>query len=778
MSRKKVIKTVRKNHIWPTLVLCLFIALVVDIFIAFFASSFATYIVDTKIVDEYESVAYMAKIYDKNSVEEGENIYNLLDEDGRVYFICDKHGKVIHQNGSNTIGTTNGTVELPGTGDVLSDGETKARIYLDKTIEGFFSTDDEGNIIFDPKSLIKFANKVGEDSNLSADVPRSSIDLPLWVAIEVKGGTQVFYGKASFVISLSDVAFIVSFVLAGVVLVGCIIILMVVNMISTLLGQRRMSKVFFSDPVTRGRNWMWMSYRAEHILKKRINASQTFAVLDIVFVKYRNYCVCHSIREGEEMLCRVDKILRDSVNKKEVAAHYASANFALLLKVKDKDELEDRIKDILKKLESIDLEHKFSFHIGAYIILPEKDKNGRTVKRKDFDIEREYNNACTARTSLEECDDSGYAFFDENLVEEQKWINLVMDKYDEAIKNEEFVVYYQPKYDPKTNELKGVEALIRWNSPQLGFKPPATFIPILEKNGLIPEIDNYMITHVARDQKAWLDAGLDCVPASVNVSRAHFMEKDLAKQIRDIVDKEGAPHDLIEIELTESAFFDDKRAMIDTITQLKDLGFKVSMDDFGSGYSSLNSLKDMPLDILKLDAGFFGGDLNDNRGEIVVSEAIKLAKCLDMLTVAEGVEAKEQVDFLAKQGCDMIQGYYYAKPMPADKFALRMQKGFDVMADLEGRKAEEENAEEETAAETAPEATVENKTETSGENAPEAAVENKTETSGENAPEAETEEETAVESVPAAEAENKTEAESEPASETAEESANEKSSES
>ena len=182
-----------------------------------------------------------------------------------------------------------------------------------------------------------------------------------------------------------------------------------------------------------------------------------------------------------------------------------------------------------------------------------------------------------------------------------------------------------------------------------------------------------MITHVARDQKRWLDLGFKCVPVSVNVSRAHFIEADLAEQIRDMVDEVGTPHEYIEIELTESAFFDDKKALLETITRLKGYGFVVSMDDFGSGYSPLNSLKDMPLDVLKLDAEFFRGEDSGVRGEIVVSEAIRLAKSLNMRTVAEGVEVKEQVDFLASQGCDMIQGYYYAKPMPGPDYETRMK---------------------------------------------------------------------------------------------------------
>ena len=184
-----------------------------------------------------------------------------------------------------------------------------------------------------------------------------------------------------------------------------------------------------------------------------------------------------------------------------------------------------------------------------------------------------------------------------------------------------------------------------------------------------------MISHVARDQRRWLDKGYKCVPVSVNVSRAHFIEEDLAEQIRDMVDAAGAPRELIEIELTESAFFDDKNALISTINRLKEYGFLVSMDDFGAGYSSLNSLKDMALDVLKLDAEFFRGDADSERKEIVVSEAIRLAKSLNMRTVAEGVEEKDQVDFLAEQGCDMIQGYYFAKPMPGSEYADRMSMG-------------------------------------------------------------------------------------------------------
>ena len=669
-SKRKAINKVKKNPLWLTLLFCFVIALIVDVFIAFFASSFTTYIIESKIVGEYESVSYLAKLYDKNT-DENEDIFSALNEEGRDYYIADKHGKIIYQNGNNTMGNTSGYLELPSMADKKGDhGDVRA--YLDNSTEGFLTTDDEGKITFDPESMLAFAYKVERDLHADTQGKQASIDLPIWIAIDVKDGKQVFYGKASFVFSMSDIVLLSAFILVGIALVGCILILMLVNMITTFTSQKRMTKYFFTDPITRGHNWMWFTYKGEKILRKRKFASQTFAILDLVFLKYRNYCVCHSVAEGEEMLCKIDRLIKENLGKNEFSAHYASANFALALKANSPEELEARVKGLLEKLEALESDHRVTFHVGAYLLQPVKDAKGRITKRRDIDIEREYNNACTARATLDGCDDSGIAFFDADLVEEQKWIDIVLDKYEAAIENEEFVVYYQPKYDPKTSELKGVEALIRWNSPELGFKAPSTFIPILEKNGLIPKIDKYMISHVARDQKSWLDMGLACVPASVNVSRAHFMEKDLANQIKNMVDKEGCPHEYIEIELTESAFFDDKKAMIDTIEQLKDMGFKVSMDDFGSGYSSLNSLKDMPLDILKLDAEFFRGDLNDDRGEIVVSQALKLAKDLNMLTVAEGVEEKEQVDFLAKYGCDMIQGFYFAKPMPKEEYTKRM----------------------------------------------------------------------------------------------------------
>ena len=244
---------------------------------------------------------------------------------------------------------------------------------------------------------------------------------------------------------------------------------------------------------------------------------------------------------------------------------------------------------------------------------------------------------------------------------------------EEALKQKEFQVYLQPKYSPKEEVLSGAEALVRWISPEEGFVPPNRFIPIFEKNGFILKLDDYMISEVARQQAQWISEGKNVVPISVNVSRAHFTKVDLAEHICRLVDQYNVPHEVIELELTESAFFEDKEVLLGTVRKLREYGFTVSMDDFGAGYSSLNSLKEIPLDVIKLDAEFFRGNDEAGKGKIIVNETIDLAKKLNMRTVAEGIETKEQVDFLAELGCDLIQGYYFAKPMPLKEFE---QKAF------------------------------------------------------------------------------------------------------
>ena len=647
----KLYKKVRNTSSWGSavvylLLICLFIGMAV-----FLAGFVIEYIFESKFADGYSEAAHTAKLYEAGQTDS--NFLDFINLDSSEFVVEDENGNTVFQKGSNTRSSNGGDLEL-------SNGEEHYTVYAD-TENGILTPDGKGGLDFKLKDFIKwFRSQEGD------------IRLPIWAAVDIEGGK--LYGKIYISFNSRDTVLFVELISGLLLIILVFFVLTLIKVIRSAVNYKRVVRLFYSDPVTGGHNWMWFVRNGEDRVQSFFTRKDSFAVVELVMRNYRNYCLCHSIAEGEELLSRIDKLLSAEMQKGELCAHADGAGFPLLLKYENEELLKARLREIVAKLRGMDTEHDFSFQLGADIVEPLTNSAGKPVKRKDFRIENAYNNACSARAALADTDETGIRIFDSNLFEEQRWRDTVAEHQWRALKNEEFVVYYQPKYDPRTNELRGAEALIRWDSPEFGFVTPGRIIPIFEKNGFITEIDHYMIRHAAKDQKAWLDAGYNCVPVSVNVSRAHFVENDLAVQIRDIVDEAGCPRELIEIELTESAFFDDKKAMIETIGKLKEFGFEVSMDDFGAGYSSLNSLKDMPLDVLKLDADFFRGENAGERGEIVVSEAIKLAKSLDMRTVAEGVEEKEQVDFLARQGCDMIQGFYFAKPMPAKEYAERMTR--------------------------------------------------------------------------------------------------------
>ena len=672
MSKNKSEKTyrkIKKLHIWATLVQFVLIAAALALVFAFAVQYIALYAIDSKMASEYEKISYMARLYENGLKNNDENIYNLLVEEGHDYIILNADGELLHLNGVNTCGEESGVVALPGYDEDVT-------VYRD-TERGFVYPKNN-RLALDIKHFREWMSD--EDNEAETDIEnvvmqhQGALNLPIWIAKDVDGGNRRLICKAEFSMGRRDVDMFSGIIIVMLILIGVLLISFLVTPIRNIIRQRRMLDLFFTDVVTEGHNSTWLLVKGENMLRKKMSARNKFAVVNLRFVNYNTFSVCHSAAEGEAVLGKLYHKIYTKLKKNEMCAHLGSGNFGLILKYGNEDELRVRLGGLIGELEQMEPDHKFAFRAGVSMSDKAKDDEGRPIKPRDIEFNSEFNHATAARMSLGAGEDSGIAFFDDKLIDQQKWRDKVQERQQAALDNKEFVVYYQPKYDPRTSTLRGAEALIRWNSPELGFVSPGQFIPIFEENGFITQIDHYMLEHVAADQKAWLDKGLKCVPVSVNVSRAHFIESDLAEQIRDIVDKAGTPHEYIEIELTESAFFDDKKAMLTTISKLKGYGFAVSMDDFGSGYSSLNSLKDMPLDVLKLDAEFFRGENNDKRAEIVVSEAIKLAKNLNMRIVAEGVELKDQVDFLAGEGCDMIQGYYFDKPMPCDEYETRMSQ--------------------------------------------------------------------------------------------------------
>lgn len=245
---------------------------------------------------------------------------------------------------------------------------------------------------------------------------------------------------------------------------------------------------------------------------------------------------------------------------------------------------------------------------------------------------------------------------------------IITDSMDEALNKEQFLVYYQPKYNLQDRTLAGAEALVRWVHPTYGFMNPGQFIPLFERNGFISKLDNYVWTHVAQDMERWMASGFPLIPISVNVSRIDIFIPNFPSIIQDIVQKHHIPNSMFHLEITESAYTSDTQQIINTVKELKRMGFLIEMDDFGTGYSSLNMLSELPIDILKLDMKFIQTGLGNTSGRNILPFVIGLSKWLNLSVIAEGVETEYQVNALRNMECTYAQGYFFSKPIPKVDF--------------------------------------------------------------------------------------------------------------
>ncbi len=391
-----------------------------------------------------------------------------------------------------------------------------------------------------------------------------------------------------------------------------------------------------------------------------------YVTFDVDNFKYINEMFGYEY--GNRILIHIATVLRNFIKEGELCARISSDNFALLLvDGGTKKELTERIRELFTMI--IDYREPeeelnvcaLKFSAGVY----------RIDGVKDINLVRA--NANLARTECKKRVLEDVIFYDDELktrrVEEKE---LEYDA-EAAMENKEFIVYFQPKYDVDSEKIIGAEALIRWNHPVRGMLSPGLFVPVFETNGFIIELDLFVLDQVCQLIKSWLDAEIPPVCISVNLSRIHLYERNLVGRLVEVVKRNNVPLEYIEFELTESAFYEETESLLRVMAEIKEAGFRLSMDDFGSGYSSLNLLRRLPVDVLKLDRVFLEEcDEEDDglRGKRIVMHVISMAKDLRMEVLAEGVETADQKEFLKDAKCDMIQGYYYARPMPIDEFEL------------------------------------------------------------------------------------------------------------
>ncbi|MBR6229637.1 MAG: EAL domain-containing protein [Eubacterium sp.] len=374
-------------------------------------------------------------------------------------------------------------------------------------------------------------------------------------------------------------------------------------------------------------------------------------------------------KKGDELL-RLSGQMAASIENLIDACRYYSDNFIMAIRVENPDD--DRIRARVEgenqrnaaSLQKVVGDSQIRFNSGVYII-----------RNPKMDAASAISYANTARKQAKVFKGVHCVVFTEKMIEELRRSEQLNNELPNAIKNRNLKVFYQPKISCENERLIGAEALIRWQRDDGSFIYPDQFIPEFESNGNIIQLDYFVYDEVFRFIRNRLDRGLLVVPISMNVSRRHLENEDILFYIDHLFNKYDVPAEFIEFELTENIYIDNIEPALHFITRCNHRGIKVSMDDFGSGYSSLNMISEIPIDVLKIDGVFMhrGKTLNHN-DKVVLNNVIRLGKDLKMIVLCEGVETREQVDFLKEAGCDIIQGYFFGKPMPESDFTEFMSK--------------------------------------------------------------------------------------------------------
>lgn len=365
------------------------------------------------------------------------------------------------------------------------------------------------------------------------------------------------------------------------------------------------------------------------------------------------------IAMGDAILIRLGKVMREFLPPETVSARMESDHFAFFMpeKLFQEQDLAAAIAEVKKMISSS--EYQMIIHAGIY-----------GISEKDRDVSVMCDRANIAISTVKDDYDRIMAYYDERLMERAVREMRMVSEFDTALEEGQFVMFLQPQVKPDGTVL-GAEALVRWQHPDRGMIPPGEFIGVFEKAGLIYRLDRYIWELAAQKLKEWKDNGHEDLHISVNISAKDFYYLDIYSTFVDLVEKYDILPDKLKLELTETALMMDPEKQLALLDRLQGYGFQVEIDDFGSGYSSLNMLKDIHADVLKIDMGFLRQTKDNERTGIILHMIIDLAKRLQMIVITEGVENKDQVEHLTKAGCDLFQGYYFAKPIAVPEFESR-----------------------------------------------------------------------------------------------------------
>lgn len=382
--------------------------------------------------------------------------------------------------------------------------------------------------------------------------------------------------------------------------------------------------------------------------------------MDLDRFKNINDSLGHQI--GDEFLKQIAHRLQSFSEKTSITVRFGGDAFIIILPIiSRKEEIVALIHEIVSVVEKPlvhgDLELMMTASIGISIFPDDGDTPEILIR-----------NADTAMHKVKDNGRNGYEFFEANMNEYASERLMLENNLRRALEREEFVLFYQPQFDSKTEKVIGVEALIRWRLSNGDIVSPADFIPILEETGLIIPVGEWILLEACRQHRRWIEIGLPPIPISINISAIQFHDSDFLIMLADVIKRSGIDPKYLDLEVTESVVMRQPEVVITQLESIKAMGISLSLDDFGTGFSSLSYLRYFPLDRLKIDQSFVRGLAVASVNEAIIESVVALGKSLKIKTIAEGVETKEELNFLRKLQCDEIQGYYFSRPLPIEEF--------------------------------------------------------------------------------------------------------------
>lgn len=431
---------------------------------------------------------------------------------------------------------------------------------------------------------------------------------------------------------------------------------------------KTLERIAYIDELTGEQSFNKFEEEAQRLLEQPENTSYILIKMDIENFKLINKTF------GYEMGDRILKVVSDAIKsilskERGIFARLSVDEFVILHNYFDKNRMAEIQKMFLSNFYALmgdDFDYNIRFKAGIYII--EDDPAKRDNIKELLELVN-----FAHRTAKQGFTDD-IVFYDDSFSQNALYQKDIENRMVKALSNKEFAVFLQPKYHLQDESMGGAEALVRWQTNDGTLIYPNDFISIFEKNGFITKLDMYMLKNVCRIISGWIAEGISPIAVSVNFSKRHLNNKNFVSHLCEIVDSYHIKPKWIEVEFTETAIYENMAEFEQVLMDLHKSGFTVSMDDFGSGYSSLGLLKNLPFDVIKIDRSFFVNQKDEKRSKTVLGSVMDMAENLGIRTVAEGVEEKVHLDLLRELHCDMVQGYYFAKPMPEKEFILLLKR--------------------------------------------------------------------------------------------------------